>query len=133
MKKGKILLLLCSLFLIFPFVIASCGGGGGGDSAPVTPAAPADPPAPNLSIDQNEYDFGTVTVGNTADLQVLVKNTGTADLNITSVELSGNDAFTINQNQSECGTAPYTIAAGSSCVLVLTFDPGAAGRLLAER
>ena len=122
MKKGKILVLLCSLFLIFPFVISSCGGGGG-DSAPVAPAAPADPaapPAPDLSLSQSVYDFGDVTIGNMAKLTVNIKNAGTADLTINNVSLTGTAFILVSNN---CTETPYTIPADGSCTLELTFAP----------
>ena len=116
MKASKrFVLLTCGLLLIISGMTMACGGGGGGSTTP----------APNLVVDQASYDFGNVTVGKTATLQVLVSNTGSADLSVDDLTISDLVNFTIASGT--CGSAPYTLAAGADCTVVLTFTPTAVG------
>lgn len=111
MKTSKALGLLCGIFMMFSWMLVGCGGGGSDSAAP----------APILSVDQSAYDFGSVTTGKTATLQATVSNDGTADLSVDDLTISDLTNFTIASGT--CGAAPYTLAAGEDCTVVLTFTP----------
>jgi Ca-activated chloride channel family protein len=126
LKKTSMTRLTITLFALFSFAIMACGGGGGSSTAP------APTPAPTLSVLPADFDFGIVTDGNTAQTaEVTIRNSGTADLSVSDVALSGpNPAnFTLNLNggTNPCVTAASTIAAGSSCTVAVDFSPAAIG------
>ena len=101
----------------------------------VTDNAPASPQCFNISGTGNgvagisftptSLPFGNQTVSSTsAALSTTVKNTGTATLTLSSVTLTGTNAgdFTISANT--CGG---TLTVNSTCVVSVTFTPGATG------
>ncbi len=77
---------------------------------------------PSLNVDVDEG--GTVEVGMSNSVDIVIQSTGTRDLEITTVELGGNnpDQFSIDEN---CTAG--LIASGSSCTIVATFAPTSAG------
>ena len=77
-----------------------------------------------LSFDPNPLIWGTIDVGQTSGSKVLTVNNGqTVPLTIYSISV-GPDFFATD---SQCPTAPATIAAGSSCTISLAFRPYSAG------
>jgi VWFA-related protein len=122
MKSGRNLITLCTLFLIIAsmaFMLFGCGGGSSNNSNA------AQIQTGDLELSKSAYNFGNVTIGNTATLSVIISNTGTDTLSITNFALSDNSNFAIDPG--ECGTAPYSIAAGMSCAVIVTFSPTAEG------
>ncbi len=79
------------------------------------------PPAPILTINPTELDFGTVGVGNSRTLQAEVSNTGDEDLIISNI-VSADEDFTF----SPAGF-PITITAGNSQTFDITFTPSGTG------
>jgi VWFA-related protein len=115
MKRSNNFLLLCTLLLTFAGLLGGCGGSsGGGDTNNVIETG-------DLQLSKSSYNFGDVTLGNTATLSVIINNTGTGNVVITELTLSDNTNFAIDS--SECGSGPYTIAAGMSCSIIVTFSP----------
>lgn len=128
MTKNKMLLLAMILFALTPIVFPGCGGGGGGDSS--TPASPpaSVTPAPALKVLPADFDFGIVTNGNAVDtLEVTVENSGTADLSVSDIALSGTDKdnylLNLNGGTSPCGSAASTIAVASNCTVTVDYAP----------
>ena len=78
-------------------------------------------PEPGFSIAPASLDFGPVAIGNSADLQATVTNTGDADLIISDVT-SSDLQFTFAPN-----TFPITVTPGSDQIFTVTFAPTAAG------
>ena len=82
-----------------------------------------DPPVdvPNIAVSPDPLDFGDVLVGNSANLALVVNNTGTATLSVSSITSSG----------APFGVAPPTsfdIAAGGAAKNVqISFSPTALG------
>jgi hypothetical protein len=72
------------------------------------------------------FDFGTVTMGNEpAPLEVKVNSTGTANLSVSSIAISGDTGSIIldrNQGSAPCGTSA-TIAPGGNCTFEVRFSP----------
>lgn len=76
------------------------------------------------SISATSYDFGQNLVGNPETQTVVeVTNTGTNPLNLSPTIVGSTAGFTVVTAQS-CGT---TLAAASSCPIVITFAPTSAG------
>jgi hypothetical protein len=75
--------------------------------------------APAVTVSTGTLAFGPVTVGASATQSVTVTSSGTGDLHVGALGLSG--PFTVAAN----GCA--TLAPGSSCVITLAFTPATAG------
>ncbi len=81
-------------------------------------------PTTTASISATSYDFGQNIVGNPETQTVVeVTNTGTNPLNLNPTIVGSTPGFTVVTAQS-CGTS---LAAASSCPVVITYDPTAAG------
>ncbi len=81
-------------------------------------------PTTTASISATSYDFGQNLVGNPETQTVVeVTNTGSNPLNLNPTIVGSTPGFTVVTAQS-CGT---TLAAASSCPIVITYDPTAAG------
>ena len=79
--------------------------------------------APLATLSTNTLNFGSIAPNATSPAQtVTLTDTGTAQLNITSITLSGANAanFTLTNG---CGS---TLAIGAKCMLTITFSPGPA-------
>ncbi|MFZ0769859.1 MAG: choice-of-anchor D domain-containing protein [Candidatus Sulfotelmatobacter sp.] len=69
--------------------------------------------------------FGTVTVGATSAAKTeTVTNNQKVALDITSINITGNDAGDFTQTATTCGS---TLSAKSECTITLTFTPSAKG------
>ena len=69
-------------------------------------------------------NFGTQLVANSSSAQsVTLTNSGNAALSINSIAVSGANAINFVQSNN-CGSS---LAAGSSCVINITFKPTASG------
>lgn len=107
-----ILSLFCAL-LVLSGCVASTGekvSTGTGDSG-----------TPVLTASTMSLNFGNETVGSTASQSVTISNSGTADLSITQISVTGTGFNYSNM------ALPVTIQAGSSASLTVTFEPAAAG------
>lgn len=74
--------------------------------------------APGASLSTSLLSFGGVPVGTSSAMPVTVTNTGTANLAVTSVQVTGSATFTA----AGCASA---VAPGSSCTVNVTFAPAA--------
>jgi len=95
-------------------------------------------PNPSISLDGNgvaavglpvvnlpvlSVDYGNVLVGTTKSVYVAIQNTGTTDLNVTGLGLTGSTDFTL-----PTGTpASYVIAPGRQASIRVNYTPGQAG------
>jgi HYDIN/CFA65/VesB-like, Ig-like domain/Cep192 domain 4/Abnormal spindle-like microcephaly-assoc'd, ASPM-SPD-2-Hydin len=73
-----------------------------------------------LSASPSSVSFGTVAVGSSANKQIVLSNSGTAAIKISSVAVSGN-GYKVNGV-----TAPVTINPSATVTLTATFAPSAA-------
>ncbi len=88
-------------------------GGGGGANIAVTPVS---------------HDFGSVDVGSTSTPQTItINNTGTADLVVSSIALTGTDAAEFDVATGTCSSLSPTIAAASDCTIEVTLSPTSTG------
>src|SRR5579863_1153678 len=92
--------------------LSACGGGGGGPSG-----------SPAIVIQPMTLAFAGQRVGSTSPVaDVTVSNTGTGNLVISSVQLTGGNATAFAET-SNCGT----LAVRSSCTISVAFTPSAGG------
>lgn len=80
--------------------------------------------APVFSITPFSLGFGNINANSDhKDMTLTVKNTGTADLVLSNLGLTGNNAAEFSVSPA----APVTISAGSSTTLTVTFTPTSTG------
>jgi len=80
--------------------------------------------APVASVSPTSVDFLDVEVGQTSTSQVSVVNTGTANLNVTGVTVTGADA---EQFAGTPAAVCATLAPNASCTVSVTFTPTSEG------
>jgi Abnormal spindle-like microcephaly-assoc'd, ASPM-SPD-2-Hydin len=84
---------------------------------------------PTVSLSPTSLAFADQTVGSTSDPQnVTLTNTGSATLNISSITLGGTNPgdFAFDAT-TMCPLTAGQVAAGTSCIIAVTFTPTAAG------
>jgi len=82
----------------------------------------------NVSINPSSYDFGTMNIGSTsAAVPFTISSTGTGELIIASIGVTGGDASMFNVATGTCPNLAPTIPNGTSCTILVTFTPGSAG------
>jgi len=87
--------------------------------------SPTPPPIPTLSLAPAILGFGVLVVGTTSDAQVeTLTNTGSSELAISGVAITGRDATDFNQT-STCGPI---LGAGANCTLNVVFTPNQLGQ-----
>jgi lysophospholipase L1-like esterase len=84
-------------------------------------------PAPAVALTPASLAFGAHDVGTTsAPLASTLRNSGTAPLTISVIDLAGANAADFAQT-NDCPLAPATLPAGSSCTISVLFTPSAGG------
>ncbi len=69
-------------------------------------------------------DFGAIAAGTVSpDYTVTISNTGTTDLEISSIAVTGGDDGLFFPAVGTCSTLTPTIAPGTACTILLTFEP----------
>jgi Zn-dependent metalloprotease len=82
-------------------------------------------PVPDISISPQAVSMGQVSVGTNASKQIAISNTGTGDLVVESVTLSGTNA---NMFKIIGGCTGQTIPSAGSCKFNVDFLPASAGQ-----
>ncbi len=82
-------------------------------------------PAPAIALSPAALTFGSVTVGGSASLPVQVQNAGTAPLTVTAIARCTSPVTSTEFGWSP--PAPFTVAAGGSTTVTVTYAPTAAG------
>ncbi len=79
---------------------------------------------PDISANPTSWNYGSVAVGSSSDKTFVIKNDGTADLNISATNLTGTNAaeFTI-----QSGGGSFTLAPAATRNIVVRFSPTSAG------
>ncbi|MFO7962855.1 MAG: VWA domain-containing protein [Desulfobacterales bacterium] len=119
--KIRVIVLLCSFFLITVLCLIGCGGGGGGghhNPGPIT-----------ISKAGGTYDFGNVTIGSSpAPFAMRICCTGEAEVTITEITLSDTVDFYLDMSSDEpCSSPPFTLVPGSCCTQNIAFFPTETG------
>ncbi len=89
---------------------------------------------PKLNLSTNSLAFGTVTLGQTKDLSLMVSNTGSAALTVSAIQISGtgfslvspSTPFTVQPGGSQPVTlhyAPTSVATVTGLLTILSNDP----------
>ena len=86
-------------------------------SALVSPA-PLLAQTPKISVSPMYVNLGKLKIGGTSEKVITIKNTGTSDLTISGISITGLDATEFSQTN---GCTP--IPAGGSCTMTATFTP----------
>ncbi len=74
---------------------------------------------PKLQIYPNPIDFGPVGVGSSVSQMVSVRNGGSLDLIVNSVQITGDTVFSITSDNC----SGKTLSPSSSCDLIISFSP----------
>jgi subtilase family serine protease len=82
---------------------------------------------PSAAFNATSISFGSTAVGSSNGTSVTLSNGGTAALALTGISITGSNATSFLQTNT-CGSS---VAAGSSCVVNLTFKPLVSGSLTA--
>ncbi len=83
-------------------------------------------PTPDISVLPMSHNFGSVTVGSTSSAQTFtISNTGTADLDIGTIALTGTNAFEFSKRNDTC--SGQTVASNGNCTFDVVFSPTSAG------
>jgi hypothetical protein len=88
--------------------------------------------SPDIDVKPTHFDFGDETVGQSVSYLFVVKNTGTADLNITSIYLDGTH---FNQFRIKSGSGAVTIPPDRPDIshnIIVSFKPTTTGTKWAE-
>jgi len=83
-------------------------------------------PAPQVAFDSPSVAFGDVDIGQSADRTVTITNAGGAELVITTVGVSGNNADQFARTTT-CLDGGGKLAPGARCTVAIKFKPGTAG------
>ncbi|MCK6526059.1 choice-of-anchor D domain-containing protein [Myxococcota bacterium] len=75
---------------------------------------------PDIEVVPTTLAFGSVPVGSASSLTATISNVGSADLDLTSLTLSGSSAFGLTLNP-----APRTLLPGESVLMQVTYTPPA--------
>lgn len=73
---------------------------------------------PKISVTPASINFGNVKLGGTSGKTITIKNTGTSDLVISNISITGLNASEFGQTNN-CTTIPK----GGSCPITVTFNP----------
>jgi hypothetical protein len=79
---------------------------------------------PDIASDPVSWDYGAVSAGSHADKTFVISNTGTADLSVTAVTLSGTDA---SEFHIQSGGGTFTLAPAAMRNVVVRFSPTGSG------
>jgi len=85
--------------------------------------------APAVSLSPTSLNFNGQAVGSSASQPVTLTNTGTADLDINSIVITGPDSEEFTQTNT-CGETP--LAPSASCTITVTFTPTNVGNATAS-
>ena len=84
--------------------------------------------AANIAVTPPSHDFGSVDVGSTSTPQIItISNTGTADLVVSSIALTGSDAAEFGVTLGTCANLTPTVSPASNCTVSVTFSPASTG------
>ncbi len=88
------------------------------------------PPAPELSVTPQGVDFGDTPVGGTTQKTLTLGNTGTADLQVTGLAVTGTDKAAFQVLPGGC--IGQTLRPGGNCVVRVVFSPQGGGSMTAS-
>ncbi|MFC1544615.1 choice-of-anchor D domain-containing protein [Gemmatimonadota bacterium] len=101
-----------------PSLTVSAAGSGSAAAAPEIDLPP-NIPAPEIKLSATNINFGSVIIGSSSSSELLISNTGTAELNVSSI--------TVDKNTLSVSPTSLAIPAGQSRKVTLTFQPSEVG------
>lgn len=78
---------------------------------------------PEITLSTRSLDFGWVEPGTFKDSSFVIQNTGSADLEITSVEISGYSAYNFSITSGKPGANPVIVSPSGSHTIGIRFSP----------
>lgn len=96
---------------------------GGLQLAAVTDIMSGGVQGPQISLSPASVSFGNVNVGSTSDRTVTVSNTGTADLILGTLGVTGTS---FSRQGGTCAASGQTLAPAANCTIIVRFAPGSA-------
>jgi P pilus assembly chaperone PapD len=90
-------------------------------NATVTLTGTGEAGAPAISLSSTAIDFGSVASGTSQTVNLFIQNTGTADLTVTGVTVSGNTEFSV------VDTGTVIVAPSSQLTVPVTYTAGTGG------
>ncbi len=124
MTGGNIFKLMFIASLLFSVMFLGCGSGGGGDDLSGGVASI------DFAVSPSEYNFGTVTPGNSpVPLYVVIKNTGKEPLKVSKISLGDTKHFDLNVKggSNPCKSSSPRLAVGDRCTVRVQFRPKSVG------
>ncbi|MBI2794471.1 MAG: choice-of-anchor D domain-containing protein [Ignavibacteria bacterium] len=88
---------------------------------------------PKITLSVQSINFGNVEVGNFKDLSFIIQNSGTADLELTSLELYGTDAVDFDFTSGKPGIDPVIVSPSGTHTVGLRFSPSVEKALYSAR
>lgn len=82
-------------------------------------------PSPQISVSSTSLDFGSVPVGDSSFTSLTIANSGSANLLIRQIVLSGADASDFNTRNDNCTGA--TLTPSQNCIVQIVFSPRSTG------
>jgi hypothetical protein len=105
----------------------------GGDKSLALSGTGIAPGTPGISLSPTSKDFGSVTTSTSSSPQaVTIGSTGTVDLVVNGIGLTGTDAAEFSFDVGDgtggtCGSTAPVIASGANCTVSVTFSPLSTG------
>ncbi|MFQ5603843.1 MAG: choice-of-anchor D domain-containing protein [bacterium] len=81
-------------------------------------------PQPQIAVQPPAYDYGEVTVDSSRAQKFVVMNTGSSELYVTGISLTGGDADAF---KLDSGSVPFTLASDDTQQIVVSFHPTSVG------
>ncbi|MFZ5905838.1 MAG: choice-of-anchor D domain-containing protein [Nitrospirota bacterium] len=82
---------------------------------------------PDISVSPGSYNFADITVGSTFARTFAIANTGSQDLVISSMNITGTDAGMFTLQAGTCPNLSPTLSTGGSCMVTVVFTPSSEG------
>ncbi|MBN2093392.1 choice-of-anchor D domain-containing protein, partial [candidate division KSB1 bacterium] len=79
---------------------------------------------PNIAADPTSWNYGSIAVGSNSDKIFIIRNEGTADLNVTGTTLTGTNALEFS---IQVGGGAFTLVPGAAREILIKFAPTGAG------
>ncbi len=82
-------------------------------------------PSPQISVSSGSLDFGSVHVGDSSFTNLTISNSGSANLIIRQITLSGPDTLDFNTRDDNCTSA--NLPSSENCSIQIVFSPHSTG------
>ena len=80
---------------------------------------------PNITVNPASYNFGDLNVGSSSSQTFTISNTGTIDLIVNTIDITGTDISQFSRQNDNC--SGQTLLSSSSCTVQAVFSPATEG------